>query len=718
MKYKQNWTVFAHDGTGARTERFPAEVPGNVQRDLARHMGWLDSLQYADNVRKLEPYRNCFWTYETRLAFEAEENSSVFFVAEGIDYEFDILLDGSPVWHQEGMYTPVELDLTGKAQPGSLLSVVIHPHPCAPNSPPNTRDEARLSCKPPVTYGWDWNPHLHISGIWKNACIECRKPAHIRSCEPFYRLDLADRTARVWFETDCGGEVEYIVRDREGTVLYQGTDPSFTLTDVQLWWCSGQGEPYLYHWSARSADDEKQGRIGFRTVRLVQNPGASREPVGFPKSRYAAPITLELNGRRIFAKGSNWVNPELFFGAVTRERYAQQVKAAKDANMNIFRIWGGSGICKNDFYELCDENGIMVWQEFMLACNNYNGGREYLAVLEREATSIVRMLRRYPSIVLWCGGNELFNGWSGMDDQSPALRLLNKVCYELDPDRAFLMTSPLTGMAHGGYTFRDESGRDVFEIFQNAHNTAYTEFGVPSMADPASLEQIIPREELFPIRKTDAWVFHHAFRAWGEERWSCQDIVEHYFGPSDTLEQFCSRTAWLQCTGYQAIFEESRRQWPYCSMAINWCYNEPWITAANNALITYPHKLKPAWFAVRDALRPSIPTARIPRFDWKSGEKFTAELWYLNDAPEAVSDSVRVSILLGDKTYDMLTWDTGEIPPLSNQIGPSVNLILPAEYGADELVLRLQSLHTDRCNEYRLVCHAKAPAKRTRQLNV
>ena len=717
MKFYQDWMACIHDETMA-PEYFPAVVPGNVQKDFARYMGWLADLQFATNIKKLEPYRNCYWKYETTLEYTANPGERVYFVAEGIDYEFDILLDGEKLWHQEGMYTPVELDVTEKARPGSVLAVILYPHPSAPGATPFTREEARESCKPPVTYSWDWNPFLPISGLWKPAYVETRTADYIRSCEPFYTLDVETKTADIWFETDCGAPVEYTLWDAEGNVLYTGTEGKISLTDVHLWWCNGQGEPYLYRWSAKTPGDEKTGRIGLRTVRLVKNEGTMDEPAEFPKGRYPAPITVELNGRRIFGKGSNWVNNELFFGDFTKERYEEQIVAAKEANMNLFRIWGGSGIGKDEFFELCDEHGIMVWQEFMLACNEYPNKDHYLSVLEKEATWIVKHLRRHACIVLWCGGNELFNGWSAMDDQSLPLRLLNKICYEHDRSRAFLYTSPLTGMAHGCYLFRYEDGRDVFEVLPTAHHTAYTEFGVPGMADPENLRKIIPEDELFPLRKTENWVYHHAFEAWGDERWSCPSTVEHYFGEVNSIEEYCEKTDWMQSAGYQAIFEESRRQWPYCSMALNWCYNEPWICAANNSLIAYPNKPKPAYYAVKNALRSSIPTARIPRFDWKSGDLFTAQLWYVNDAPETVNDTVKVSVILGEEEFEMFTWETGNVAERTNKVGPSVNLHLPKVKNTDKLVLKLTSAHTGRSNEYTLRYYYKEPPKRTLQLNV
>ena len=494
----------------------------------------------------------------------------------------------------------------------------------------------------------------------------------------------------------------YTVYDPDGAIVYRGAEPIFALDNVRLWWCNGQGEPNLYRWTAESGSDRKEGHIGFRTVRLVRNEGAEI-PGYFPKSRYPAPITIELNGRRIFAKGSNWVNPELFFGRITEETYHTQIALAKDANMNIFRCWGGAGINKDAFYALCDQYGIMVWQEFMLACNNYIGTPHYLAILEQEATSIIKHLRRYPSLVLWCGGNELFNGWSGMDDQSHALRLLNKLCYEYDFDRPFLMTSPVDGMAHGGYTFYESlTGRDVFQIFNNSHNTAYTEFGVPSIAPLENLQAIIPAEELFPIRDTPAWRLHHGVGSWTEETWACSDILDRYFGADTSIEARIFHSQWLQSTGYQAIFEEARRQWGHCSMAINWCWCEPWICAANNSLIAYPAKPKPAYFAVRNSLRPTLASARISKFDWNGGEMFTAEIWYLNDSPQDTSDTVHIRVVLGDTEYDLLTWHTSTVEANTNKLGPSVHLKLPLHADADLLQLILTT-ENGLGSEYRLL---------------
>ncbi len=690
MRFYQQWTACGKaPDTDKFGESFSATVPGNVQWDYAVAHG-MENFTFNDGVTAFDAIEEYTWRYDTTLSFQANKDEKAVFVAEGVDYRFDVLLDDVCLLSHEGMYTKVEIDITDKVKSNSVLSVLIYPHPKSCVGRKNTRDEANRSCKPPVTYGWDWNPRLIISGMWKPAYIETRKPAHITACEPLYTLSDDLKTAAVRFETVCDGDVLYTVYDPDNKVVYEGYKPTFTLENVRLWWCNGQGTPDLYRWVAKSADDTKEGHIGFRTVRLVHNEGADMVP-HFPKGRYPCPITIELNGRRIFAKGSNWVNPDLFFGRITEERYETLITLAKDANMNIFRCWGGAGINKEAFYEQCDKNGIMVWQEFMLACNKYVGEPHYMEVLEQEATAILKALRRYPSVVLWCGGNELFNAWSGMDDQSLPLRLLDKLCYEYDRDTPFLMTSPVFGMGHGGYVFRGFRDKlDVMQKFNNSHYTAYTEFGVPSITPPELLKTIIPADELFPINDTPAWRTHHGFGAWAGDTWVCHSILNHYFGEDNSLEERVYHSNWLQCTGYKAIFEEARRQWGYCSMAINWCYNEPWVTAANNSLLNYPAQPKPAYYAVKEALRPVLASARIPKFDWKGEETFTAELWYLNDSPAMVSDTVQVSIKIGDTEIFLLEWQTGEVAANTNKLGPAVNFKLPmsADTNMIELFLR------------------------------
>lgn len=676
MIYNQQW-LGAMVNNGEYSEYFPATVPGNIQKDYSDHMGWGD-LNYMDNCRRFEKIEDCFWSYKTDVKCDAKENERIFFVTEGIEYEYDIKLNGNVLTHHEGMFSRVELDITDELKNGNELEVIIYPHPKREGAPVS-RDQADQSCKPAVCYGWDWHPRVLISGLWNDTYIETRTASHINDVGVKYTLSDDMTKADVHFEVDCNADFKITLLDMDGNCLYRGNKTDIHLDNINLWWCNGQGEPYLYSWTVKSADSEKSGRIGFKKVKLVMSENGWNVPV-FPKSRAQAPITVELNGRKIFAKGSNWVNPEVFTGTVTEETYRTQVVYAKEANMNILRCWGGANVDKEAFFDICDECGIMVWQEFPLACNNYVGTPSYLKVLEQEARAIVKRVRRHACHVIWCGGNELFNDWSGMTEQSHALRLLDKICYEEDFAKPFIMTAPLNGMGHGYYQFYDpDTDRTVFEIYRNSNCSAYSEFGNPSIASVEQLKKIFEAETMNnPVDKEGSpWNLHHAFRAWQKNSWACFDVIDKFFGKQNTVADYVEKSNILQCEGYKCIFEEARRQKPDCSMAMNWDYNEPWRTAAGNNIIEYPMKRKPSYYAVQSALRDVMPSARAEHFSFKPGDVFNAELWLLNDSPEKAEDTVEVYFTVDGVKKHILTWNTGVCEANKNIRGHIVSIDVP-----------------------------------------
>nr|MBQ4319554.1 hypothetical protein [Clostridia bacterium] len=544
--------------------------------------------------------------------------------------------------------------------------------------------------KPPVSYEWDWHPRVIPSGIWDETYIETRGTGHITRAEASYTLSADYTRADVHFDIECSGDYSITVADPDGNIVYTSKNNDVKIEHPALWWCRGQGKADLYTYEITSDSDVKKGHIGFRRVKLVMNEGAWNEPMEFPKSRSVPPCQIELNGRRIFAKGSNYVNHEIFTGTRTREKYEEQIRLASECNMNIFRCWGGSGIQKSDFYELCDIYGIMVWVEFPLACNDYYDSEHYLTILEQEAKAIITKLRSHPCLTLWCGGNELFNSWSMMTDQHLALRLLDKLTYELCRDIPYIMTSPLSGMKHGGYTFIDgQTGLDQFALFTRSKATAYTEFGMPGITSIEMLREIIPEDELFPIPEDrgGSWKAHHAFGAWGKEAWLGYPTLEKY-GDVSTLEKLVETSQWLQYVGYKAIFEEARRQKPYCAMAINWCWCEPWKCAVNNSLIAYPAVKKPGWYSVRDSLRDVVGTARMFRFDYKRGERFECELWLLNDKPEPVKEAeVTVKAVIPLICGESVTYAFGQahftdVEALTNANGGTFGFDMPDDaYG-------------------------------------
>ncbi|HEY1848092.1 MAG TPA: hypothetical protein VGG37_02745, partial [Opitutaceae bacterium] len=378
------WRLARLNGREGAPEWIPAEVPGAVQLDWARATG-LPDFAHGSNARLYDGLEDFHWLYRTEVP-EARPGASeeLAFVCGGVDYAFEVRLGGRPVHAQEGMFTPFEVDVSGCAA-GTALEILVRPAPKRPGAPPG-RAEASASCKPAVSYGWDWHPRLIPLGIWRPArfCIRPRKrvgPVDFR-----YALAADLGAAEITVEAPQAPGCSWTLEEPSGRVALESSEPSARLERPRLWWCHDQGEPFLYTLVVRAAGgDVVRRKVGLRRVRLVMNEGGWRTGQGFPASRAYPPATIELNGRRIFAKGSNWVSSDVFPGRVRDDDLRALAGLAKRSNFNLLRCWGGAVVNPEAFFEACDEMGLLVWQEFPLACNDYPDDAGYLAVLGRES---------------------------------------------------------------------------------------------------------------------------------------------------------------------------------------------------------------------------------------------------------------------------------------------------------------------------------------------
>lgn len=699
-------------------EFVPATVPGAVQLDWACAKSWPEYWK-ADHYKMFGWMEAVGWLYRANMpAIQRAENQEVWWVLSGVEYEFSVWVDGVEKLRQEGMFRPVEILLAGAGEPlPSLLEVRIAPPPMKEGAPVG-RFQADQVCKPPYSYGWDWQPRLIPSGIWEETWIECRPVLHLREVKCDYILDAGLTSAAIQVKATLSREEKTSLRVRltapNGEVVLDQTSAgpnwSGSLANPELWWPHDHGSQPLYEVTVEIVCDGKvldlwKKRIAFRRVRLVGFDNQKSFRVGMPAGEPTAPLTLEINGRKIFSKGSNWVPPEVFPGIVTEETYRPLLQLARDAHMNILRHWGGGYIQKESFYSLCDEMGLMVWQEFPLSCLAYADDTHYLKILDQESRAILRRLESHACVVLWCGGNELYNSWSGADMQTKALRLLNRNCYDAAPDIPFLPTSPVAGILHGDYRFRNPDRQEVFQIFAATVATGYCEFGVSACSPVEVLESFLPADQLWPPRTGTCWEDHHAFGAWDVDAtaWLMLPLIEEYFGPQQSLEELAANSSWLQCSGYQFIFEEARRQKPICSMAINWCYNEPWPTAANNSLVNWPARPRPSLDAVRAALRPTLASLRMPKFVFKPGEKFEAQVCLLHDGPASLPNlSFTIWLSFPNGRHRAGAWECPPTQPNTNQEGPILTVELPPAMPKGEFFIEVElSDHSEWNSRYR-----------------
>lgn len=730
-----NWSVgYTDNPEKCPAEIYPAVVPGNVQMDYARAKQW-EHYSKGLNSRNYRWMEDVWWLYRAPLDFTLEEGQIASLVFKGIDYQYEIRV-GNQVLHKgTGMFSTIRCDVTSFAGKDLLLEILVYPAPKYGDS--EDREQARKSFKPCVCYGWDYHPRIIPLGIWDEACLEISEAHSICALDAFYRLndDFSLCEIETILRLNGSGKVSAELLDGEVTVAAVSTCTEekecklkLILASPKLWYPTGYGEQHCYILRARTLNErgvvqeEKTRSIGFRRSKLVMNEDSWKYPDTFSKGRSDAPATLEINGCRIFAKGSNWVNAQIFHGDMNRENYRMLLSMVRDANMNILRVHGGGPVNKECFYELCDEMGIMVWQEFPLACNEYPDEDEYLDVLKQDAADIICRLRTHPCLVMWCGGNELFNVWSGMTEQHHALRLLDSLCYEYDRFTPFNMTSPLVGMSHGNYVNYDEgTGREFITDIVKSRNTAYTEFGSPGMADVEYLRTFMSEEDINDCCPDNpVWLEHHGFHAWFESTWVRKTEAEYYFGGYDNTEDLCNKTQFIQAMCYRSLFEEMRKQWPHCSMALNWCFNEPWPTAANNSLVSWPTKPKPAYYAVQKALRSQMASLRVDHHLWWSGDRFKAEVWLLNDAPEQLNGGqISVYYAIGEGKY--IRWGILDHPVVEEQTNfccGEITFLIPEGFeGKIHVWLKADNME-EMDSQYTYLCRKRKNESEKRLLNL
>ena len=684
---------FMKDASSVPEEWVPAEVPGAVQLDYGRAHDYRPYYKGL-NFEQYKWMEDVFWLYEAPLSFELGDAEKAWLVFKAIDYRYVISIDDTELLRDEGMFSEVRLDVSAFAGGTHTLRVLLYPVPKADDS--DCRDQARTSVKSAASYGWDWHPRLIPSGIWDEAYLAIGSSFSVEALEASYVLteDLADAKLTIQADTSDDGPVSYEVLGPDGASVLSGNGEAAerefaadcVIKNVEKWYPTGYGAQPLYTIVVRTLSEsgeclsERTRRIGFRRVQLVMNEGSWAEPKDFPKSRSDAPATLKQNGRRIFLKGSNYVSTCIFPGEMTKEMYERLLSLVKDANMNILRIWGGGFINKESFYDLCDEMGIMIWQEFPLACNEYPDDDDYLRVLKKEALSIIRRLRTHPCLAFYCGGNELFNVWSRMTDQHHALRLLDALTYEEDRYTPYIMTSPLNGMAHGSYN--NYNGKEEsMQVFARSHNTAYTEFGCGGVSDIEQLKWELSEEEFKNLTPGDpVWIAHHNFSEWQPGGEIFHD-VDYYFGGYTDIADLSEKTQFLQAMSYRSNFEEMRRQWPHCAMALNWCFNEVWPMICSLAIVSYPAKPRPSYYAVKEALRDSMTSLKVPHQRFMGGTDFTGEVWILNDSNiEALpGGTVRVEMDAGNGFVHLGDFPFDSVAPQTNIRLGAVSSLLPNE---------------------------------------
>ena len=370
-------------------------------------------------------------------------------------------------------------------------------------------------------FGWDWGPELAGCGIWRAVRLEPvtkgrLADVHVRTVD--CTSEYADVRVGVKLDRLAGGDLVCRLKVvRGGQIIQQdmnfkgGEDFHSTLIRVDrpaMWWPAGYGEQHFYELSAEllSGDevlDEQRKRFGIRTVRLNRSV-----------DKYGEEFQFEVNGQSVYARGTNWIPASIYAGSVTRDDYRELLVAAKKANMNMLRVWGGGYYEDERFYELCDELGILVWQDFMFACAYYPDRQWFLDQVKAEATDVVTRLRNHPCIALWCGNNEI--DWmhsKGVMGKSRKFhgkviyhKLLPGLLSQLDPDRDYIPTTPVgkgkepndakSGSVHQWEMWSGYTPVQDYQCEAEKVPRFVAEFGFQGLPNIETIKEFCPAEQL------------------------------------------------------------------------------------------------------------------------------------------------------------------------------------------------------------------------------
>jgi beta-mannosidase len=611
----------------------PATVPGCVHTDLLA-AGLIPDPYLDDNETALAWIGRTDWLYETTFDAPPGGSDRVDLACAGLDTVATLTLNGTELGRTENMHRSHRFDVTPALRPGTNTLTVRLDSPYRyaethrdrlgdrPNAYPEPFNFIR---KTACNFGWDWGPTLVTAGIWQAIGLEVWSAARLATVRPL--VTVADGVGRV--EVRVGVEratdAPVTVRAEVAGVAAEATVPagqrtaalSVEVRDPALWWPRGYGEQPLHPLAVTLHDgsgrelDSWTRRVGFRAVALDTTPDA-----------HGTPFTLHVNDVPVFVRGVNWIPDDVFPARVTRDRLAERFDQAVGANINLLRVWGGGRYESEDFYELADELGLLVQQDFLFACAAYPEEEPFASEVEAEAREQVTRLAAHPSLVLWTGNNENIWGWHDWDWQEPLagrtwgrgyyLGLLPAIVAELDPTRPYWPGSPWSGTearhpndpAHGTTHIWDVWNTDDYTKYREYVPRFVAEFGYQAPPAYATLRRALSDDPLAPDSPGMA---HHQKAADGEAKLR-RGLDAHLPPPAD-FDEWHHLTQLNQARAIQLGVEHFRSHKPVCTGTIVWQLNDCWPVTSWSA-VDGDGRRKPLWYALRRAYADRLLTVQ------------------------------------------------------------------------------------------------------------
>ena len=617
--------------------------------------GVIDEPLYRDNESSLQWVAHHDWTFETEfpVADIVLLKDRIELVLEGLDTYASVFLNNRQVLQADNMFRRWVVEVKPFLKRQNSLKIIFR-------SPYKIIAEGRKKGAWPVPYdygfvrkaayqfGWDWGPTFVTCGIWKPAYLKAWNNARLNDF--FVKQNritplLAELKLSLSLEAaQPDAVVVQVYRDsvllREDSVaVHEGTN-QYLMEDAivapRLWWPNGMGEPHLYNYKAVLRAEGKNLdsmtiATGLRNVELVQQP----DSIG--RSFY-----FKVNGVPVFAKGANYIPPDNFLPRVSDAKYRQIIEDAKNANMNMLRVWGGGTYEKDIFYRLCDENGIMVWQDFMFACNMNPGDSAFMDNVKQEATENVIRLRNHPSVVLWCGNNEVDEAWHNWGWQKSFnysvkdsaklwhayINLFEKILPEVvkhySPKTFYWPSSPSIGWGHAE-AFRQGDvhywevwwGKAPFKYYEKKVGRFMSEYGFQGMPDMKTINDFtLPQDRVMESKVLDV----HQKHPFGWE--AIKEYMKRDYPIPTMLEDYDYVSQLLQAKGIGMAIEAHRRAKPYCMGTLYWQLNDCWPVVSWSSVDYYGR-----WKALHYKVKRDYASTIVSFDKTKEGIR----VWVVND---------------------------------------------------------------------------------------
>ncbi len=686
-----------------------AKVPGDIHWDLERS-GDMPDIYFGLNSLDVFGVPGKEWWYRKSFIIGEEwKGKQVRLKFEAVDYATKVWLNGEFLGAHQGQFTPFEFDVTEVVKIGheNVLSVLIEAPPenivklLSSGKHQDFHDEISRTMKfwkSRVVSGWDFGIPLWSMGIWQDVWLLGSDGVYIDEIlvfpETSYPYDQARiktkvkihtkefRDCRMVYRVRCVTAEVTEVNEGYNAPVYVGEQVLEFPVDIsrpKLWWPNGYGKPNLYELTVTVKDlltgealDEMTVRFGIRNLEILVNPksegrkymdywhdgGKGDEVTGWKSGIKELPgdkeqkYLISVNGKRIFARGGNILPTDMMFGRSGRCEYEHLIRLAAMGNYNVFRIWGGGLIEKQIFYDLCDEYGIMVWQDMPNAGALPLETPEALANYAIQQRKVMGLLVNHPCIVRYTFGNELYRN----RENSYQVAQFEDICREIDPTRPAYAASPVTtAQRHAPWYFsfppggpgsdgNPEGWPDAYAIYNTGINmhagpenpVEWTEYGASGLSSVETLKRIIPADRLWPVGENDYWHHHNApATSW----WLMSQIYRPLFKELKDLDTEVRVSQFAQAEGLRYANQSHRRHKWHRSACVSWTFNEPWPNAAHGSIVEYYGLPKMAYYYSRDSYSEVDISAEYGALYVRSGEPLGMKLFVTSDRKQELKNS-------------------------------------------------------------------------------